>query len=432
MVSSAPPSPAMNADTTNAVIRARAGEIPIDWEATALPRSARRVWPTVPSRMRTTANETMTSSTTQSTRNVRSLLMSQGPRVGRGTRVPCRSDASPPPTHANFTITASKKYAKARVAMESQIPPNRSTGSDRTAPTAAATAAPMSIASRTDIPKWLTSWNTVKPPIAAKVPWHSEISPARPVMIVIERKIVDMMTAWVTRNVQDASPRKSTTDPVIAKNTTAKVRVASVSPWLRVVAARAGGGGSTPARGSDTSRLPRIAGQNTSTTNSTTKGIAGVTFSCTVFSHGKVSVQRGRNVCDVAISTPSPRPPTQRAREAHQPADGCRGDGDHHEAEEVAGVEGVEARCDEHARHPCEEARQRPGERGHPVRPDAVQFGHPRALHHRAHLQPDGGVAEHRRQAGHAHGGDARSPSARRGSGRRPRTGCRRPTPHRG
>ena len=41
--------------------------------------------------------------------------------------------------------------------------------------------------------------------MAAKVPWHSEICPAKPVITVIDRKIVARITAWVTRNSQDWS-----------------------------------------------------------------------------------------------------------------------------------------------------------------------------------------------------------------------------------
>ena len=45
----------MNAETAKAVIRARAGEMPIDSAATSLPRSARSVRPTVPPRIWITA-----------------------------------------------------------------------------------------------------------------------------------------------------------------------------------------------------------------------------------------------------------------------------------------------------------------------------------------------------------------------------------------
>jgi hypothetical protein len=148
----APPSPAMNADTAYATIRARAGEMPMDAAATSLPRRARNVLPTVPSRMRMTANDTSTNTATASARNDRSLAKSQGPIVGRGTRVPSSSAVSPPPIHDSFTSTESKKKAKARVAIANQMPPRRSTGSASSAPQAAATAAPMTAASMTDMP----------------------------------------------------------------------------------------------------------------------------------------------------------------------------------------------------------------------------------------------------------------------------------------
>ena len=45
-------------------------------------------------------------------------------------------------------------------------------------------------------------------PMAANVPWHSEIWPAKPVITVIDRKIVARITAWVTRNSHEASARR--------------------------------------------------------------------------------------------------------------------------------------------------------------------------------------------------------------------------------
>ena len=94
---------------------------------------------------------------------------------------------SPPPIQGSLTITASKKKAKASVAMATHTPPRRSTGNDRTAATAAASTAPMSPASSTGMPARSVSWNALNAPIAAKVPWHNEIWPAIPVMTVIDR-----------------------------------------------------------------------------------------------------------------------------------------------------------------------------------------------------------------------------------------------------
>ena len=68
--------------------------------------------------------------------------------------------------------------------MATHTPPSRITGSDSSAPAAAAIAAPISAASITDIPARSVSWKAAKPPMAAKVPWHSEISPAIPVITV--------------------------------------------------------------------------------------------------------------------------------------------------------------------------------------------------------------------------------------------------------
>ena len=177
----------MAADTAKATIRARAAEMPIDAAATSLPRRAARVRPIVPSRSCITTIDTTTSATTASTRKARSLAKSIGPISGRGTWVPVSRAVLPPPTQENFTITASKKKANARVAMASHTPPNRRTGSDSSAPTTAASAAPISAAARTDMLNRSAIWKTVKPPMAANVPWHSDIWPPMPVMTVTDR-----------------------------------------------------------------------------------------------------------------------------------------------------------------------------------------------------------------------------------------------------
>ena len=170
MANRAPPKPAMAAETAKAVTRARTGEMPIDSAAISLPRRARNTRPVVPSRSWITKTETTVKAATARTRNRRSSAKSHGPIVGRGTRVPWKSEVPPPPIQENLTITASKKKAKASVAMASQTPPSRRTGSDRTAPTAAARAAPTRAAESTDRSYRSASWNTVKAPTAAKAP----------------------------------------------------------------------------------------------------------------------------------------------------------------------------------------------------------------------------------------------------------------------
>ena len=99
----------MNPEMAKATSRARPTEMPIDWAASSLPRSAWSVRPTVPWRIWMTASDVMTRTIRASTRKARSSAKSHGPITGRGTRVPCSSDVSPPPTHESFTMTASKK-----------------------------------------------------------------------------------------------------------------------------------------------------------------------------------------------------------------------------------------------------------------------------------------------------------------------------------
>jgi hypothetical protein len=88
--------------------RSRAGEMPMDWAATSLPRTAASVLPNVPDWSADTIRATITSTTTASTRNDLSLAKSIGPSVGRGTTVLCSTD-TPPLTQLMFTSTASKK-----------------------------------------------------------------------------------------------------------------------------------------------------------------------------------------------------------------------------------------------------------------------------------------------------------------------------------
>ncbi len=299
----------MNADSANARTRARNGEMPIDCAATSLPRTARSVRPTVPSRIWITASAVRTNTTMASTRNFLSSARSHGPIVGRGTRVPWRIDVSPPPTNGSRIITESKKYANASVAIATHTPPRRMIGSESSAPIAAASAAPITAARITDIPARSVSWNAANPPIAANVPWHSEIWPAIPVITVIDRKIVPRITAWVTMKSHESSARVNTTSAVRTTATTPKIRVASVSVRLRSSAASAGGGGSTPESGSAWSRAVRSAGHRTSSPNSTTNGIAGVTFSWIWPMSGWSADHRGRNVLASAMSTPRPIPP---------------------------------------------------------------------------------------------------------------------------
>ncbi len=88
------------------------------------------------------------------------------------------------------------------------MPPRRSAGNASNAPTAAAITAPITIASMTAMPNLVASCAVVHAPIAAKVATHSEISPAIPVITVIERKIVARMTAWIASVTQFAAAWK--------------------------------------------------------------------------------------------------------------------------------------------------------------------------------------------------------------------------------
>ena len=45
------------------------------------------------------------------------------------------------------------------------------------------------------MPSSVASWPVASAPMPAKVAWHNEISPAMPVMTVIDRKMIEKMTA---------------------------------------------------------------------------------------------------------------------------------------------------------------------------------------------------------------------------------------------
>ena len=52
----------------------------------------------------------------------------------------------------------------------------------------------------TDMPSSCASCAVASEPMPANVAWHSEISPAMPVMTVIDRKMIAKMTAYCVRN----------------------------------------------------------------------------------------------------------------------------------------------------------------------------------------------------------------------------------------
>ena len=70
-----------------------------------------------------------------------------------------------------------------------------------TRPTTAATSAPMTMASITDMPSW-TKRAVAKAPTAANEAWHSEMVPPTPVVSVIDSRITDRHTPAVARPTQ--------------------------------------------------------------------------------------------------------------------------------------------------------------------------------------------------------------------------------------
>ena len=177
-----------------------------------------------------------------------------------------------PPIQSTLTSTFSKKRAKASVAKVRCRPLRRTAGRASRAPTAAATAAPATIVTITGAPKRWASWAVVKAPMAAKTAWASEISPAMPVITVTDRNTIDRITAWVTRRIQKALATDNAHHRPATVAAPPAIQVATVSSRLRASAARAGGGGSTPAKGSVISARRASPGQRMSNRNRATNG----------------------------------------------------------------------------------------------------------------------------------------------------------------
>ena len=77
------------------------------------------------------------------------------------------------------------------------MPPSRKAGIASSAPTAAAIAMPTATPTNTEMPERVASCPHANAPIAANEPCASEISPAMPVNTVIERKMIEKITACV-------------------------------------------------------------------------------------------------------------------------------------------------------------------------------------------------------------------------------------------
>ena len=373
--------------------------MPIDCAATSLPRSARRVRPTVPSRIRRTATDTTARTTTASTRNARSSPKSHGPSTGRGTRVPWSREVPPPPTHESFTITASKKKAKARVAMATQIPPRRRTGSDSSAPaTRGDDGADEGAGEHRDV-------------VAVGELEGGEAAHRR------ERALAQGDLAGEAGDDRDRQVDRGHDHRLGDEE-----QPGAVGPGEDDVAdgheehdgeGPGGGGEARPAAGGHRRRRRRIdPGQRV-------RHRAGPADLRRQHQHAEEHHERdrrgevvlehleervalgpaGQERVEEGDEDAEAEPADERPRQADQQTDRRRGDGDHHQVEEVRGHQGVEPRGDEDPGHPGEGAGQGPGERRHAVGRDAVQLGHPGALDHRPHLQADRGEPEQRPQA---------------------------------
>src|SRR5207344_1042505 len=92
---------------------------------------------------------------------------------------------------------------------------------------------------------------------------------------VIDRKMMEKMTAWVARDSQYALPTKANHHTSPTRNAVSTTKVARFRPGPRSTAASAGGGGSTPASGSENSFLRFSDGLRIRTKKRTTNGSDG-------------------------------------------------------------------------------------------------------------------------------------------------------------
>ena len=81
----------------------------------------------------------------------------------------------------------------------------------------------MTIAPITGSPAWVESCAVAAAPTAANVAWHSEICPAKPVITVIDRKMIERIVARTARSIHELFAWKNSQYPTTAKNTTAKI-----------------------------------------------------------------------------------------------------------------------------------------------------------------------------------------------------------------
>ena len=308
--------------------------------------------------------------------------------VGRGTRVPWSIEVSPPPTQGS----GSSPRRRSRRRRAWRWPPAR-----RPAASRAATAArrrrrrsPRRSAGQHHRHRPGRSAGRRRSPDGGEGAGTARSRPM-PVITVIDRKIVPMITAWVTRNSHESSARVNTTTPVIARKPAPKIRVARSMPGCGRARRGSAGVGRPGERVGLLAGGPQRGPQDQQTEQHDERHRRGDVL----LDPGEQRVvvrPAGRKVLAGPMSIPSPMPPAKApGRLTRRPTASGR-DHHHHEVEEVGGGEGVEAR-DQHARQPGEQARQRP-EGGDPVGADAGTARSCGALDDRPHRQAEVGVAE--------------------------------------
>ena len=308
--------------------------------------------------------------------------MSIGPTSGRGTAVP---SSVVPPTQSSFTSTASKNRANASVDSASHTSPRRSTGNASSMPTSAATAPPTSAPASTDTSHRSASCIAVNAPTAANDAWASEICPPSPVNTVTDRKITPKITASVITVTQKSSAPVSV-HTASRPNAAHKAPVSTRRAAARSVAA--------PVR----QRGPRPRGATAEPARRRVDGgervavLAAATHRRQQHDHGEQDDERQRRADlageqalgveergELGGQHAEAEPARQRPRDAREPADGGRGDGHHDELEVGGGLDGREARRQQDARQPCEQARQHPRPGRHGIGVDPPLRRHPRA-----------------------------------------------------
>ena len=209
VASSPPPRPAIPADTANARIRIRVGLMPIDCAAVSLPRSAARNRPVVPLRTRITKNDD--GDQDHDAQQQERAVVDEPDRA----RHPHRARAAAHPAERHDHRLEHERDRERAERQEDAAEPEQRHRDDRTDERGDEGADEHRREHRAARRRTRAGRSrTRRSP--ANVAWASEISPAMPVMTVIESRITEKITAVVkmlTQRLVERGHREDQHDP---------------------------------------------------------------------------------------------------------------------------------------------------------------------------------------------------------------------------